>query len=1137
MAILRMLPLAFVVLGAALCTPGCDIVSEKEFDSAVSTFDADGDGYLKGDGEGFDCNDNNPDIHPDAEEICDGIDNNCTGAPDAAYEMDEDEDGYLRCILEEGREALGGFLGGGDCDDDDDEIHPTADEYCDEIDQDCDGDLRDEHSLDVTTWYADTDSDGHGDPNVSEHHCDMPPGFAPEPSDCNDSDATMYPEADQLCDGVDNTCAGSIPDDETDNDGDTYVECTYDSAVWSGDGTVSGGEDCNDTDATIFPGATELCDGILNDCAATELPADETDDDGDTYVECTYESVVWVGDITITGGEDCDDTDASLHPATVWYADTDQDAFGDPTATTLIECVQPSGYVLDNTDCDDNADDINPAQVEVCDPNDTDEDCNGAIDDGDANVEGQADWYIDSDSDGFGGINEPVITTCDTPAGSANNNTDCDDTRAHVNPNATEICDGGDTNCDGDTTTPPFDEDDSDGDGYVNCVVDPTVDWLGTGLPQGGDCDDTRFNVNPASTEVCDLNDTDENCDGFADDNDPAVDASSQTNWYPDSDGDSYGDHTAPGDAYCDAPNGWVDNNHDCNEGVHNAHNTTYYTDDDQDGWGLTHSPFEDYDLGCPTTTPNFLSEQHGDCDDSLATVSPGVAEDCSNSVDNDCDGSPPSTDSDCSSSCAQETYEICDDGCDNNYDGLIDCADNMMCGQDPACGGGSGGVVAEDGTDPYSCSDGDDDDGDGDVDCCDLDCAQYQCCLTPSCPQNNGPQGSNSCGVAQNHCTSAADCSDTLCTDTFTALCVDPTPTNTVAAPTTIPDFTQLTCGALHTCGLTNGGQVNCWGDNAANQSDIPTGAHSLSFSEIVAGAEHTCGLTEDLNGDEKVVCWGDNTVGQSGGTTISTGFYEAFSGSGPYTNLAAGYYHTCVALDDGSIECVGDDTYGQRDTSALATIQSEMLANNSNSIEVLSAGGFHTCAIDDNNHLYCWGRDDINQVGGPNGSTNTYSDVATGELYTCALKTNAQGVTCWGDIVLWDSTSPWNTNQPPGSSEPYDSGNGNLTDFDKLFSGGHHICSTVMATPTGGGNYDTVACWGWDDDGQVSDGPLTTTGGGTVTDYLNQNGQIRAGCSGARHNCFYYEASGNGYLECWGDNCQGQACTTSSCSSGTCP
>ena len=158
---------------------------------------------------------------------------------------------------------------GGDCDDTDPNVNPDAEEICDGIDNDCDG-LTDDDDADVigqSTWYADDDGDGYGDPTSSQMACSAPPGFVSDQSDCDDTDATVYPDAPELCDGIANDCSApswpTVPAGELDGDGDGYVACSN----WVGsDPSIFGGGDCQDGDPLINPGTSEVCDDIDNDC-------------------------------------------------------------------------------------------------------------------------------------------------------------------------------------------------------------------------------------------------------------------------------------------------------------------------------------------------------------------------------------------------------------------------------------------------------------------------------------------------------------------------------------------------------------------------------------------------------------------------------------------------------------------------------------------------------------------------------------------------------------------------------------------------------------------------------------------------------------------------------------------------------
>ncbi len=175
---------------------------------------------------------------------------------DSATPADDDGDGFSTVD--------------GDCDDADANIHPDADERCNDIDDDCDGDT-DEVAVDATRWYDDDDGDGYGVETITA--CDQPAGSATQPGDCNDGDATSFPGAEEICDGADNDCDG-VADEELeahywlDADGDSYGDAAFPSCQ-PGSGYTSDAGDCDDANAAVNPGAAEVCgNGIDDDCDA-----------------------------------------------------------------------------------------------------------------------------------------------------------------------------------------------------------------------------------------------------------------------------------------------------------------------------------------------------------------------------------------------------------------------------------------------------------------------------------------------------------------------------------------------------------------------------------------------------------------------------------------------------------------------------------------------------------------------------------------------------------------------------------------------------------------------------------------------------------------------------------------------------
>jgi hypothetical protein len=409
--------------------------------------DNDGDGYLPSAG---DCNDNDPNINPDAVEMCDGVDNNCDGYNDlTCWDVDNDGDGQTE--------------NQGDCDDRDPYNYTGNFEVCDGADNDCD-------AVADNGLTFDADADGY----TSIGSCG---GSA---DDCDDSEAGVNPDAveicgdliDQNCDGADLSCL------DVDNDGDGYTENQ---------------NDCDDNDIAVHPGAAEVtCDGMDNDCSAAT--PDAPDGDGDGVALCSdcddADPANFPGNTEVCDGadNDCDSVADNGLVFTAYYQDGDGDAFGN-TAVSQSTCNgAPAGYVADNTDCDDSSAAVNPGAVEAtCDGLDNDcsaatpdapdndgdgvalcsdcddadpanfpgnnEVCDGADNDCDTTIDEGATitFYYDLDGD-FYGTSQVSTEACSAPANYVADNTDCNDNDFDIHPGAEEICgDGIDQDClDGD---------------------------------------------------------------------------------------------------------------------------------------------------------------------------------------------------------------------------------------------------------------------------------------------------------------------------------------------------------------------------------------------------------------------------------------------------------------------------------------------------------------------------------------------------------------------------------------------------------------------------------------------------------------------------------------------------------------
>jgi hypothetical protein len=249
---------------------------------------------------------------------------------------------------------------------------------------------------DKIIFYRDFDGDGFGNANLKMLDCEKPQGYVRDSTDCNDANASIFPGAPEIDDdGIDQDCDGY--DGQIwflDSDQDGYGNSLlFKRGNQQPTGYVKNGTDCNDTNFNIHPGAAEIPNNGID--------------------------------------ENCDGFDAGI-----WYEDADKDGFGN-VLSRFIGNSAPNSYLSDSTDCNDTNNTVYPGAKEIPD-NGVDENCNGS----DA-----IKLHRDKDDDLFGNANIWIYSD-ELVNGYVTNPFDCNDNNPNINPFSDEICDGIDNNCD-----------------------------------------------------------------------------------------------------------------------------------------------------------------------------------------------------------------------------------------------------------------------------------------------------------------------------------------------------------------------------------------------------------------------------------------------------------------------------------------------------------------------------------------------------------------------------------------------------------------------------------------------------------------------------------------------------------------
>jgi len=363
-------------------------------------------------------------------------------------------------------------------------------------------------------------------------------------------------------------------------------------------------------------------------------------------------------------------------------------------------------------------------------------------------------------------------------------------------------------------------------------------------------------------------------------------------------------------------------------------------------------------------------------------------------------------------------------------------------------------------------------------------------------------------------------------------------------------PADPQLNIGAPnfdYTCFIKEDGTLQCWGENGSGQlglfvpfqqpvqpSPITVEVNNAPLSNVISvatGTSHACAL----RADGTVFCWGEDLHGQLGIGTILNFLsppvqVRGVNNVGFLTNvvsLAAGRFHTCALIVDGTVRCWGSNTEGQLgtgdSTGADQTLPVTVRGINNNGILnnviSLAAGEQHTCALSANGTVQCWGRNVEGQLGSGEDVIKTFP-VTVGGLSNVTALTAGNHTSC---AVLSDGTVQcWGNNREGqlgiGTTDflrhllPVPIPSSTLNNVLSISAGGHHICVLIAN--------GTVRCWGRNTEGQL--------GTGGTTDLLSPPSASISGltnvvaiAAGTLHTC---ALRSDETIQCWGDDSAGQ-------------
>jgi alpha-tubulin suppressor-like RCC1 family protein len=342
--------------------------------------------------------------------------------------------------------------------------------------------------------------------------------------------------------------------------------------------------------------------------------------------------------------------------------------------------------------------------------------------------------------------------------------------------------------------------------------------------------------------------------------------------------------------------------------------------------------------------------------------------------------------------------------------------------------------------------------------------------------------------------------------------------------------DTLELATGDNFTCARMNNGRVRCWGSGTSGQLGGTSTFDSLEpvdvagvedAAQVVAGVRFACARTTS----GAVLCWGNDQYGQLGDGQATNAAFPARMVLGldgtrdRAVEIAAGGYHACARIDDGTVRCWGFNGTGALGDGTTASRGTPVTVAGLRSVTSLSAGYGFTCVVS-NGGVVCWGQNGNYQLGDGSSIERT-TPTESGSLptgvsrvvaafngyYACAIMNDGQ-VQCWGQ----------NNNGQLGDDSTNDRSSAapvvGLSDVTQLSLGTYHACARIVD--------GTVRCWGQNNNFELADGTTTQRRVPTVTQVnADTLRNVRSVLAGSDNTCAIFT---NGQVGCWGYGLQGQ-------------